>query len=104
MPALKGARRRARSIMATDSEWQLIAERAEAAGLPISRYVVQRLTVPPRPPEQRLPLELQRRVARQVLVLSKLEELRFRADQNPAEWAALLADAEAEITAEEAQG
>ena len=90
--------------MATDSEWQLISELAAVAGMPISRYVVQQLMEPPRPPTEGLPLELQRRVARQVLVLSKVEELRYREAKVADQWSALVADAEAEISAEEAQG
>ena len=34
-------KRKPRSIMATDSEWSRIRERAERERIPISRYVVQ---------------------------------------------------------------
>ena len=62
-------KRKSRSIMATDSEWTRIRERAEQDGIPISRYVVQQsLDTVERPAqESRLPLS----------VLLRLEELRF---------------------------
>ncbi len=39
-------RRRQRAVMATDSEWQALRERAEAAGMDVSRFIVERLTAP----------------------------------------------------------
>ena len=40
------ARKRQRAVMATDSDWQTVQERADAAGMDVSRYVVERLTAP----------------------------------------------------------
>ena len=39
-----------RTLTATDTEWRRIRERAEAAGMPISRFICQRAAGPePRP-------------------------------------------------------
>lgn len=39
-------RRKNRCISATDSEWQAVADMARAAGMPISRFVLQRILTP----------------------------------------------------------
>ena len=39
-------RRHPRTVMATDTEWRRIRERAEAAGMPISRLICQRAAGP----------------------------------------------------------
>ena len=62
-----------RSVMATDSEWERIVREAEAAGMGISRFVVQRALMP-----DSLPPEVLHRAVRQMLVLSTLEERRLR--------------------------
>ena len=43
-----GARKRQRAVMATDSDWQTVRERADAAGMDVSRFIVERLTAPSR--------------------------------------------------------
>ena len=43
-------RRHPRTVMATDTEWQRIRERAEAAGMPISRFICQWAAGPDRRP------------------------------------------------------
>ena len=77
----KGEKRRARSVMATDSEWQRIGEGAAADGLSISDHVVRVLLAPPSPPWDAagtaLPARVQHRMARAVLVLECIEKLRF---------------------------
>ena len=45
------ARKRQRAVMATDSDWQTVRERADAAGMDISRFIVERLTAPSPAPE-----------------------------------------------------
>ncbi|MCY4608624.1 MAG: hypothetical protein OXD40_08515 [bacterium] len=67
----KGEKRRARCVMATDSEWQRIGERAAADGLSISDHVVRSLLVP------LSWYAVQHRVARAVLVLERIEKMRF---------------------------
>ena len=97
-----GERRRQRCLMATDTEWQVIAARAKAAGLTISRYVAQRLAGPAVGPPAQSGMVLQ--AARDLRVLVKIEERRFR-DEGAAEaWEELVAEAGAETDGEEAFG
>ena len=46
-------RKRQRAVMATDSDWETVRERADAAGMDVSRFVVERLTAPVAVPESR---------------------------------------------------
>ena len=40
-------RKRQRAVMATDSDWQTLKERADAAaGMDVSRFILERLTAP----------------------------------------------------------
>ncbi len=77
----RGEKRRARSVMATDSEWQRIGERAAADGLSISDHVVRTLLAPPLPPSDNtgkaVPARVQLRLAHAVLMLERIEKLRF---------------------------
>ena len=56
--------RRQRAVMATDSEWERIGSAAQAAGMEISRFIVQRALMP-----DSLPPEVMRRAVREMLVL-----------------------------------
>ena len=58
--------------MASDAEWALITERAERAGMELSRYVVHACTRP-----EALPATLLRRMVREVVLLSRLERVRW---------------------------
>ena len=40
-------RRTNRCISASDSEWQAVSDMARAAGMPISRFILQRVLTPP---------------------------------------------------------
>ena len=105
----KEPRRKARTIMATDSEWARIRERAEALDMPISRFVVQRIldttstpqpgtTMSPQPPG--LPADLQWRLAHHLMVLTRIEQYRFeRAGEGDA-WQAIEEEAQALLEAE----
>jgi hypothetical protein len=42
----RAQRRKNRCLSATDSEWQAITDMAHAAGMPISRFVVQMILTP----------------------------------------------------------
>ncbi|MDE0242466.1 MAG: hypothetical protein OXQ84_20110, partial [bacterium] len=66
----KDSRRKARTIMASDSEWARIGERAKALDMLISRYAVQQMltTRPPQPTG--LPADLQWRLAHHLMVLA----------------------------------
>ena len=90
----KEPKRKARSIMASDSEWARISERARALDMPISRVIVQHIlgtttrpqdvtiigphgatTTAPQQPD--LPADLQWRLAHHLLVLARVEQYRF---------------------------
>ncbi len=62
---------RHRIIEATDSEWERVTELARAAGETVSRFVVRRATS-----RATLPPTVLRQAAREILILSKLEEQR----------------------------
>ena len=74
-------RRHPRTVMATDTEWRRIRERAEAAGMPISRFICQRAAGPePRPPPGVAPeavLARLERIETAVLVLAEIERQRL---------------------------
>ena len=46
MSTATDGRKRQRAVMATDSDWQTLKERAGAAGMDVSRFIVERLTTP----------------------------------------------------------
>ncbi len=95
-------KRKARVVMATDSEWQIIGERAEKARMSTSGFVVERaLATAERESDDNLPAPLRRRVARDVLVLSRIEELRYRETGKTGAWEEIVAAAEAAIETEE---
>ena len=73
-------RRHPRTVMATDTEWKRIRERAEAAGMPISRFVCQRAAGPDRRPPSVAPKAVLARLERietAVLVLAEVERQRL---------------------------
>ena len=65
--------RRQRAVMATDEEWERIGRAAAASGMELSRFVVHRALSP-----DALAPEVLRRAVREMLVLSRLEEMRLR--------------------------
>ncbi|MYE60358.1 MAG: hypothetical protein F4X35_12615 [Alphaproteobacteria bacterium] len=93
-------RRSQRTITATDTEWRQIAARAKRAGLPISRFVVRRLT---EPVEDAAP-GLSRQAAVDLRVLVKIEQGRLREHGPAGAWDGLVSEAEAEVDGEEALG
>ena len=98
---------RQRAVMATDAEWDLIRARARAAGVGVSRYVVRRLTEPAEaeaPLPGGLPEEVWRRVAREVMVLSRVEGLRLAGQGASETYEALGREADAWLEAEERTG
>ena len=68
-----GAELRPRMTMATDAEWKRLERSAAAAGMKKSRFPILRALG-----SGALPRVVEREVARQVLVLAKLEERRLR--------------------------
>ena len=102
MTATKDERRKRRCIMTTDSDWQRIGERARKAGLPISRFIAQRMMEPAE--ETAVASGLPRQAVRDMRVLLKIEERRFREEEASEAWDEIVAEAEAEVGAEEAFG
>ena len=105
----KEPKRKARSIMASDSEWARIRERARALDMPISRFVVQQIlgtTTTPQPLTTRgphpecLPADLQWRLAHHLLVLARIERYRFERAGEGEAWQAIEEEAEALLKAE----
>ena len=73
-------RRHPRTVMATDTEWQRIQERAEAAGTSMSRFICQRAAGPDRRPPDVTPKAVLARLERietAVLVLAEIERQRL---------------------------
>ena len=104
----RGEKRRARCVMATDSEWQRIGEGAAADGLSISDHVVRVLLATPSPPSDdtgtALPARVQHRVARAVLVLECIERLRLdKADMGTA-WEEIVTEVDDWLEGETALG
>ena len=112
MASEPGHRRRQRCIMTTDSEWLRIREQASAAGMSTSRYIVHRLTGPAARsastvagPLATLPMEVQLRLARDLLVIAKIEELRTSGEEGGVGfWRDAVAEAEAWLNSEIALG
>ncbi len=113
----KGPKRKARSIMASDSEWARIGERARALDMPISRFVVQHIlgtttrpqdmtiwrpqdVTPTGPQPPGLPADLQWRLAHHLLVLARIERYRFECAGSGEAWQAIEEEAEALLKAE----
>ena len=91
--------------MADDSQWRLVASRARAAGMSISRFVIERALEPPRPPVEAdpLPVAVQRSAAVDLRTLALAERLRFETADAGAAWRRLVEEAEASVAADEAQ-
>ena len=107
MNAAKG-RKRQRAVMATDSDWETVRERADAAGMDVSRFIVERLTAPAAVPEDRVATrELAgavARIERAVRVLYEVEKQRVEDGAGAETWEALVRRAGARVDAEEALG
>ncbi|MDE2914161.1 MAG: hypothetical protein OXL68_14690 [Paracoccaceae bacterium] len=102
-------RRRQRSIMTTDSEWELITSRARRAGMTTSQFIVHRTldaadpslaaATPPGPPPG-----VQRRMALAMLVIARIEERRLRDAGNDSIWDQLVAEESAFLDSEDLMG
>ena len=105
----KEPKRKARTIMVSDSEWARFGERAKALDMPISRFVVQQIlgatTTPQplttaRPQPESLPADLQWRLAHHLLVLARIEQYRFERAGEGEAWQAIEEEAQALLKAE----
>ena len=101
-------RKRQRAVMATDSDWETVRERADAAGMDVSRFVVERLTAPAAVPESgaatRELAGAVARIERAVRVLYEVEKQRVEDSAGAETWEALVRRAAARVDAEEALG
>ena len=101
-------RKRQRAVMATDSDWQALKERADAVGMDVSRFILERLTAPvPVPADPVLTRDLAgavARIERAVRVLYEVERQRVEDSAGVETWQALVHRAGARIDAEEALG
>ena len=101
-------RKRQRAVMATDSDWQALKERADAVGMDVSRFIMERLTAPVAVPDDPvLTRDLAgavARVERMVRVLYEVEKERVEGPAEADTWQALVRRAGARIDAEEALG
>ena len=93
----EGEKRKARMVRATDAEWARVRDDATAAGLSISAYVVRTLLAHPEPAGCGLPPALVRRLARAVLVLERVEQLRFEEQGGDDMWRSLVEEIEGRI-------
>ena len=99
-------RRRQHAITVTDSEWLRLKTRAKEAGMPVARFIVHRLVeADPGPPPDRgpggLPAQIWRQVAREVLLLGRIEEQRMAGQHVSEERAALAAEVDAWLDRQE---
>ena len=101
-------RKRQRAVMATDSDWQALKERVDAAGMDVSRFILERLTAPVPVHEDRVMTRdlagAVARVERAVRVLYEVERQRVEDTAGVETWQALVRRAGARIDAEEALG
>ena len=101
-------KRRQRAVNMTDHEWERIGARANAAGMPISRYIAHRLASPSETPATAVAdpsPELLRRVLREVTVLSRIERQRMVGREDEKEtWTKIAAQVDAQLAAEENLG
>ena len=101
MMGAKEPKRKARTIMVSDSDWARFGERAKALDMPISRFVVQQIlgtTTTPQP--ECLPVDLQWRLAHHLLVLARIERYRFERAGSGEAWQAIEEEAQALLKAE----
>ena len=100
--------KRQRAVMATDSDWQTVRERADAAGMDVSRFVVERLTAPGAVPEDGVSTKelagAVARIERAVRVLYEVEKRRVEDGAGPETWEVLVRRAGVRVDAEEALG
>ena len=83
-----GEKRKRRCVMATDSEWSRMREKATADGKSCSEFIVQRCLADgtPAAPEPALAAPVLRHIARSVLALEEIERLRLIREGSEEDW------------------
>ncbi len=100
-------KRRQRAVLLTDRERDRIGARAKTAGMPFSRYIAHRLAGPAETPAAAADPspELLRRVLREVMILSRIEQQRMAGREGEEEtWERVAAEVDAQLAAEEGLG
>lgn len=101
-------RKRQRAVMATDSDWRSLRERADAAGMDVSRFILERLTAPvPVPEDESMRRDLVgavARIERAVRVLYEVEKQRIEDTAGAETWEAMVRRAGARVDREEVLG
>ncbi|MXW85005.1 MAG: hypothetical protein F4Z55_03455 [Boseongicola sp. SB0667_bin_21] len=96
--------RKQRAVKATDSEWDIVRERAKAARMSASGYVVRRVLAPERPPGPSLATIAARldRIETAVLTLAEVEQMRLAERGEADGWTAALRKVELRLRTERA--
>ncbi|MXX90715.1 MAG: hypothetical protein F4Y68_15985 [Boseongicola sp. SB0665_bin_10] len=102
--ARPGAVRKQRAVKATDSEWDIVRERAKAARMSASGYVVRRALAPEMPPGPSLATIAARldRIETAVLTLAEVERTRLAERGEDNGWTAALRKVELRLRTERA--
>ena len=97
-----GGKRRQRAVTMTDREWERIGARAQAAGMPVSRYIAHRLAGPVETRAAGASPDLLLRVLREVMILSRIEQQRMANREGEEEtWVKVAALVDEALAAEE---
>ena len=100
-------RPRVRGIRFTDSDWERVRLRAQAAGMPIQEYAHWQLLERPTgstPAPTLWSDSVQGQMARALIVLFERERRRVAGTQEEAEWKAIVAEVESWLEREERLG
>ena len=101
LASVKRTRRVTHSISVAPGEWERIQARAEAAGMPVSRYLVARALEPvqePQPGSQ--PPAWLEHITHRIELLAMLEERRVTEQAGPEVWQQVVADVDAIVAAQ----
>ena len=106
MAGAGGEKRKRRCVMATDSEWSRMREKAAADGKSCSEFIVRRCLADgtPAAPEPALSARAMRRIARSVLALEEMERMRLIMEGSEGDWNAALDRADRWLDDEAALG
>ncbi len=104
--AADDGRKRAHSVMATDSDWRLVRNRADRADMSASEYLISRGLAPEEPAEiaEDLSLAAKRRALVDLRLLVLAERMRFEDEGRGAVWRRLVEEAEASVAADGREG
>ena len=107
MMAGDDGRKRAHSVMATDSDWRMVRSRADRADMSASEYLISRGLAPEEPAAESmedLPLAARRRALVDLRLLVLAERMRFEDEGRGAVWRRLEEEAEASVAADGREG